>query len=147
MAMAWNCLEEYIANGNIMTLRRYADNSAVMDSLTYNYTSNTNRLAYVDDVVAGGSFSVDVDDQAAANYTYDAIGNLTSDNAESIDAIYWNVYGKIDSIKRDAASNKQHLWFRYGPDGNRIMKKSVEEGESDTAYTYYVRDEIGRAHV
>src|SRR5688500_6709316 len=98
----------YDANGNIITLRRYADNSAVMDSLTYNYNANTNRLAYVDDVVGSGTFSVDVDDQAAANYTYDAVGNLISDNAEGIDAIYWNVYGKIDSIKRDASSNKQH---------------------------------------
>ncbi|MBP7400250.1 MAG: hypothetical protein KA954_11720, partial [Chitinophagales bacterium] len=71
-----------------------------MDELTYNYITGTNQLDYVTDA-ATGTYSDDISGgQSTGNYTYDLIGNLISDNAEGINNITWNVYGKISSIDK-----------------------------------------------
>ena len=45
--------------------------------------TTNNRLNYVDDAVTTTTaYTDDIDDQAAANYTYDAIGNLVADFSE-----------------------------------------------------------------
>ena len=55
-------------------------------------------MTLVDDGVADNAFTQDIDRQLPNNYTYDAIGNLIKDNAEEIQNITWNVYGKMTSI-------------------------------------------------
>src|SRR5690606_35784001 len=82
---AWHESFNYDANGNITELNR-RNKTALMDNFTYHYKSGTNQLAYVDDAVSAGTASGDVDDQAAGNYRYDPIGNLTHDEAEEIDS-------------------------------------------------------------
>ncbi|MCG8576379.1 MAG: hypothetical protein MI810_15940, partial [Flavobacteriales bacterium] len=73
-------------NGNLLTLDRNGGSGTAMDDLAYHYDYNStisgqtvNRLLYVDDAVSAGSSSVDVDDQSAANYSYNEIGQLVGD--------------------------------------------------------------------
>ena len=134
----------YDANGNLKTLNRAGKvaAAATMDSFTYHYTSGTNKLEYVDDVVNSANYSVDIDDQSANNYEYDDIGNLTKDVSEEISDIDWTVYGKIQKIHRDVSSTKDELDFAYSPDGHRIMKRVVSSND-DTTTTWYVRDAQG----
>lgn len=155
----WNPITDYQtgyrydANGNILGLLR--NGFAVhfpgcytghldMDSLRYNYSSGTNQLISVDDIVNDTNYTVDIDDQDANNYGYDEIGNMIKDEAEEIDTIEWTVYGKVKKIIRDAASAKPDLEFIYDAAGNRVAK-IVKPGadESQWTRTYYVRDPSG----
>ena len=64
-------------------------------------------------------------------------GNLTKDVKEGIDSIYWNVYGKIASIKKQDTT----IFYGYDASGNRISKTVTKPGSSLT--TWYVRDASG----
>ncbi|MBI3136212.1 MAG: hypothetical protein HYZ14_16175 [Bacteroidetes bacterium] len=132
----------YDANGNIQTLLRYGNNAAlVMDNFTYDIddTNERNRLLSVGDVAAAGSYTVDVDNQAAGNYTYNDIGQLITDTQEGITNIEWTVTGKVHKIHKGS----DVIEFVYDALGNRVMK--VENGVDNTAavYTYYVHDAGG----
>jgi hypothetical protein len=76
----------YDPNGNILQYRRDAHKEAyIMDSLTYTYNSNTNKLNWVKDLAPSARYGSDpgdvpdIDNQAVNNYTYDEIGNLVKD--------------------------------------------------------------------
>lgn len=129
----------YDANGNILTYNRKGNNTfagkpLAMDSLTYTYQTGTNKLDFIDDKIDVANYDNDIDNQSAANYTYDAIGNLKTDNASNITNITWNVYGKIANI---AKSNGPTITYTYDVAGNRVSK-SVNGVE-----TWYVRDATG----
>ena len=133
----------YDPNGNIKTLNRFGvvktGNSGVttaMDNLTYTYQPNTNKLTHVDDSINKNNFDNDIDDQDPNNYTYDAIGNLISDNAEEIQNITWNVYGKMTSVVN--VKKERSLNFYYDAAGNRVKKIDGKDKA-----TYYVRDAQG----
>jgi RHS repeat-associated protein len=145
----WKETFAYDYNGNITTLVRHGKSPTTMDSMSYNYTANTNKLTYVDDAVAAGNYTTDIDDQSSGNYDYDKIGNLVKDVSEEIDTIVWNVYGKIERVVRTSASTKSDLEFRYDAMGNRICKiVKPRDGVSRLdqnawTYTYYLRDASG----
>lgn len=90
------------------------------------------------DAIAATTYTEDIDNQAAGNYTYDAIGNLVKDNAEGISNITWTVYGKIDKIIKADLSTIQ---YAYDAAGNRISKAVTKAGQ--TTSTFYVRDAQG----
>jgi RHS repeat-associated protein len=133
----------YDANGNILTYLRNGTTAGgrplAMDNLTYNYIAGTNKLAHVDDGVAAGNYTEDIDDQNTGNYQYDAIGNLTKDVKEGIDSISWTVYGKINSITKTGGTV---IAYEYDAAGNRVQKK-VTTGSTNIVTTYYVRDAQG----
>ncbi|HKO82324.1 MAG TPA: RHS repeat-associated core domain-containing protein, partial [Chitinophagaceae bacterium] len=146
----------YDANGNILRyLRQGFGANLAMDSLTYNYTYSggklsNNKLNYVRDRINNSTahssnYTEDIDDQASANYTYDLIGNLTKDNAESITSIVWNVYGKITQIVRTATANNPvtNVQYTYDAAGNRISKRIAKAGTTTIEYSWYVRDAQG----
>ncbi len=60
-----------------------------IDELTYGYNLDgngnliNNRLRHVKDTRNSSLCDYDIDDQNDQNYLYDAIGNLTKDNAEA----------------------------------------------------------------
>ncbi len=94
----------YDGSGNITKYKRYGDNNVLMDSLSYKYYANTNKLSSIRDNVSATAFTNDIDNQTSnTNYDYDAIGNLTKDSAASIGAngIEWTVYGKISKDHQD----------------------------------------------
>ncbi|WP_343785233.1 hypothetical protein, partial [Wandonia haliotis] len=70
-----------------------------------------------------GSLGDDLDNQSADNYTYDAIGQLISDEQEEIEEIVWTVTGKVAEIRRKATSTKPDLFFTYDALGRRIRKE------------------------
>ncbi len=135
----------YDGNGNLQTLKRYAKGSIgtgspanLMDNLVYHYMSGTNKLEWVDDSVTTSGISTDLEDQSAGNYTYDSIGNLIGDNAETIDTIIWHVNGKVRQVIRSSGDT---ITFTYDPLGNRIKKDVIMSGIQ--TLTYYVRDAQG----
>jgi RHS repeat-associated protein len=135
----------YDPNGNILSYNRRASQfgggQLPMDSLTYDYYTATNRLKHVGDNVAGGCCG-DIQNQTnASNYTYDAIGNLTSDVAEGIGSISWSVYGKIQTIIKGTTT----ITYNYDAPGARIRKSVTTQGRNgyETNVTVYVRDASG----
>ncbi|MBI5373721.1 MAG: hypothetical protein HZA79_16975 [Sphingobacteriales bacterium] len=130
----------YDPNGNIMTYNRHGDAARLsMDSMSYYYTANTNRLHKVTDAAADAAPGVysNYNDlkqgQADNNYQYDEIGNLTADASEGVTNISWTVYGKIASVTKNGST----ITYSYDASGNRIIKKTATEE------TYYVRDASG----
>ena len=125
----------YDANGNIKTYIRNGDKARLnMDSLLYIYQPNNNQLTQVLDYMPDNNAYNDIKSrQAANNYSYDAIGNLISDQQEGISAIKWNVYGKIASINKTTGA----INYKYDASGNRVMK------QTPTDTVAYVRDASG----
>lgn len=146
----------YDGNGNIQTLLRNGTiNTPGMDNLTYTYyndngttytgnpnTANaTNRLASVSDTVANANYPEDIDTQQPLNFTYDKIGNLTTDVKEGITTIEWNIQNKINKITK---ANNATIEYSYDTQGNRISK--VAQGftnQPTPKIEYYVRDAQG----
>lgn len=132
----------YDANGNIKTYQRNGTTAGGtplgMDNLTYSYNLSgvklvNNRLRHVQDVISDGNYTEDIDNQAADNYTYDAIGNLKTDTKDGISNITWSVQGKILSITKTNGT----ITYTYDVSGNRISK--AVNGKM----TWYVRDASG----
>jgi RHS repeat-associated protein len=147
---SYNERVSYDGNGNIKKYTRYFDvTSTPMDSLTYNYLAGTNKLGYVADASqAWVNVNKKIKNQAAGNYAYDEIGNLTQDISENIPAagIKWNVYGKISEINHSAAGvlySTKKINYTYDAAGNRIGKKVIKFGSPTVSYTWYVRDAAG----
>ncbi len=146
----------YDANGNIVKyLRQGFGSNLPMDSLSYNYTYNSgklvnNKLNYVTDQINGSTahstnYTDDIEDQAAGNYVYDRIGNLTADAKEGVTNITWNVYGKIKQVQRTAtaANPVTNIKYTYDAGGNRISKQVTKSAADSVEYTWYVRDASG----
>jgi len=85
---------------------RNGDAGNTMDSLNYKYYPATNKLSQVTDNVSATKYPTDIDNQAANNYNYDAIGNMISAASDTITNITWNVYGKIATITKNAKQIK-----------------------------------------
>ncbi|MGV3631915.1 MAG: RHS repeat-associated core domain-containing protein [Bacteroidota bacterium] len=134
-------------NGNLESMVRKVNSGGsqvTMDNFTYNYPDElvNNRLGHLDDAVSSGTFSVDVDDQEENNYIYDAIGQLTADEAAGITGIQWNVKNKVTLITKDDNSK---IEFKYDALGNRISKEVYPDGSDPTVMdaTHYVPDAGG----
>jgi len=133
----------YDGNGNILKSNRHGNgtNGIAMDSLTYRYSYDSNgrlinnRLNQVNDAVANANgYTTDLKDQTdAANYRYDAIGNLVHDTQAGIDTINWTTYGKIKNIVKGSTT----ISYTYSPSGQRVSKTA------SGLITYYVRDAQG----
>jgi len=139
---------KYDPNGNITNYLRYGNSARVMDSLTYNYVSNSNKLQFIRDTVDQGRWLyTDIDNQQSNNYVYDQIGNLTKDRDANnvLDSIKWNVYGKIVEIDRVPIpfgnNNSSTIKYTYDAAGNRISQAIVQDDK--TNYTWFVRDAQG----
>ncbi|EJF55176.1 hypothetical protein SapgrDRAFT_3543, partial [Saprospira grandis DSM 2844] len=141
----------YDANGNILSLSRYAGGNQI-DDLSYHYTYDVdpaqlpevssqaigqlynNQLQYVTDG-AGASTVGDLTSQpghdgavatSSQNYEYDEIGNLVRDSSEQIEEIVWNVQGKVQEVHFEAGKpGPSVLQYEYDPMGNRLAKKKL----------------------
>ncbi|PKP12739.1 MAG: hypothetical protein CVU08_09030 [Bacteroidetes bacterium HGW-Bacteroidetes-3] len=155
----------YDKNGNLQTLNRTGKTATgikAMDALNYVYNTDVtnkqlknNRLYSVSDNAAlKNNFTQDIDDGQpvgtlnestgefdGANYKYDAIGQLISDNQEGITNIDWRVDGKVATITK---ADNTAIAFKYDGLGNRIAKITTPQGNAqNTAYTIYSRDAQG----
>jgi RHS repeat-associated protein len=127
----------YDPNGNLSTLRRYGKNATIMDSLTYNYASNTNRLLNVDDAVSSSAYTIDLDDERPNNYYYNQNGQLVADTINAITAIGYNWQNLPISL---TTSGTWTNLYRYDAAGNRMYKYTDLAGEP----YYYINDVQGR---
>ncbi len=136
----------YDANGNIKKMWQKGwkiGGSFTMDSLLYQYTTNSNKLKWVrdgnnDPNTKLGDFkessqnNTDNLNSDAADYTYDGNGNMTIDNNKAIASIRYNHLNLPDSI---VVTGKGNIRYVYDAAGNKI-RKITTEGSKVTTTTY-----------
>jgi RHS repeat-associated protein len=126
----------YDNNGNITALNRRGENGAILDALTYNYYSGTNKLSKISDIFSS-SGTGDIVNQGNNNYTYSEIGELTQDNSEDNKIIY-DVYGKVIEVTTVANVTKAKYFYDGG--GQRVKKETYNGTTVKT--TWYIAGHI-----
>ncbi len=138
---------KYDQDGNILELIRYntrAIGPPVMDSLIYKYSAGTSVNDLLDDVYDCNDDAYDRDIHAhcpgssPSRYTYDPVGNTTSDMVNAQDNIEWNIYNKVTKTENTTDTNK--MFFQYNGMGNRVSKTfvgNIPNGSRKTTDYYY----------
>ncbi|WP_223826532.1 RHS repeat-associated core domain-containing protein [Flagellimonas sp. S3867] len=136
----------YDANGNIQSLKRNKgsqDGDNAMDDLSYTYKTTPqdgpNQLLQVTDAegdVTGAND--DIGTQAANNYSYNKIGQLTRNNAEDIDYFY-NASGLVTEVWQ---AGQPAVKFFYNDRNHRTKKETYTSGTLQYT-THYVRNVAG----
>jgi RHS repeat-associated protein len=124
----------------IKTLQRTNETGAMQDNLTYGYKSN-NQLDRVADAVATPTLAGYIENQAAGNYVYDAIGQLTENVGEKTKYRY-NTQGLVTEVQYN---NQAVVRFFYNERGQRIKKESYSTASPYTLQStdYYALDLSG----
>ena len=128
----------YDLMGNITNLKRYAAGT-LMDELQYNYTvsSNpTNQLQTVNDLSTNNAGQK----AGLTSYTYDANGNLTSDNSKEITGISYNLLNLPVTI---AGKNTTYTYDAGGQKLRRVIGGSTTESSDYIGGIQY--DAVGGA--
>jgi RHS repeat-associated protein len=137
----------YDANGNIKTLQRSNEAGTVTDNLVYNYTNpgtnpGTNQLKYVTENAAVTADLTDIENQAANNYSYDVLGQMTRNVKEDINYFY-NTQGLVTEVQK--AGHAVVKMF-YNERGQRVKKESYNTSTfALTSTDYYALDISGNA--
>jgi|GEM_PF-720049 len=118
---------KYDFNGNIMGLQRWGKTGSstygAIDRLGYTYSGN--RLTNVIDTVITG-YDVDLIPHGSGNYTYEANGNLKTDDHSQITNISYNSYLN----QPDEISLTSSRWIKYTYNGNdELLKAGYSTGE------------------
>jgi RHS repeat-associated protein len=110
----------YDTDGNLKNLQRNRQDGTLIDNLTYNYLSTSNRLSSISDAIIG---SAETWDAEAGAFTYDANGNVkTAPAPYSItSAITYDPANLPLSITRSGTTTN----YRYDDAGQRITKQDV----------------------
>lgn len=142
---AYSSAITYDRNGNIKTLKRYADSpSSMMDNMTYNPVSMTsNQLSYVTETAGVATYDDISNTQSSGNYVYDRLGQLSQDISEGI-TNQWR-YG--DKKLRQMTKGSDVTAFLYDPFGRRIAKINKPGGTTNKAlwsYSYYANEANGQ---
>jgi RHS repeat-associated protein len=129
----------YDANGNILSLYRKDHTGAMMDQLSYTYSTHSNRLSGLNDAISAQKHP-GLDISGMGTYSYNAIGQMT-DNDIDQHFFSYNVYGKTNAIYNNSNKTAGDLIARYGYDdrGFRLLK----DDKQNNTKTIYVRDASG----
>ncbi len=136
-------------NGNIRRIIRNKNNDEI-DDLAFTYESNSNQLKGVADngtddpyynpldgsstrINSGGGFNDFF--TGAADYTYDANGNLVSDLNKQIVEITYNHLQLPESIEFDESG---FITYTYDAAGNRLSKTILNANDEVVAQVDYV---------
>ncbi|TVZ52275.1 MopE-related protein [Dokdonia sp. Hel_I_53] len=139
----------YDKNGNIKTLVRSGHtNEAVtaygtMDSLTYSYLANSNKLTAVGD--AGSEITGFKNDYTGAvDYTYDLNGNMTKDLNKGITGIAYNHLNLPTAVTLDpvGTENDGVISYIYDATGVKLEKKVDPVNSSLDQVTQYASNFI-----
>ncbi len=141
----------YDRNGNLQTLKRYANVAAgntpvLMDDLSYNYhTTKRNRLLKVTDNITtslGLNTEIDFPNQTNANnYSYDEIGQANGNISEN--QLYeYNSRGLVEKISTQ--QNGVIAEFGYNVNKLRQWKISYNNLGSPVSILFYVYDIFGK---
>jgi len=141
----------YDKNGNLQTLKRYAENvgggsAHLMDDLTYKYiTGSKNKLRVVEDGAsntAGYTLDIDMATQSSStNYVYNEIGELTA-NTEEDKGFEYNAQGLVTRVF-SLSTNANIAIFTYNDKGLRHRKTSYDANGNALHNTYYSYDAGG----
>jgi len=118
----------YSDDGNFVKLGRHDSTSALMDSLSYSYTSGTNQLASYTNSAGSGS-----------TYTYDANGNAVSDSRSGIAFTICDINNLPVAIY---TATGQSQVYAYDVNGTRVRKYA-----SNGTDTYYLNDATGKTEL
>jgi RHS repeat-associated protein len=132
----------YDANGNIKTLQRTNETGTISDNLTYNYSyTGKNQLNSVTESAGVTTDLNDIENQAAGNYQYDAIGQLKQNVSENLNYLY-NTQGLVTEVQK---GTNPIVKFFYNERGQRIKKESYNTVSpySLTNTTFYELDLSG----
>jgi RHS repeat-associated protein len=132
----------YDSNGNIKKLQRTNNAGTTVDNLTYNYTNTgKNQLNSVTEAAAVTADLTDIETQAAGNYVYDAIGQMTRNVLENL-YYFYNTQGLVTEVKKGANTVVK---FFYNERGQRIKKESYNTASpfSLQSTTFYELDLSG----
>ncbi|HAZ92931.1 MAG TPA: hypothetical protein DCX70_05885, partial [Chitinophagaceae bacterium] len=132
----------YDANGNILYMVQYGlklGSSALIDRLSYAYTSSANKLARVTDAVNDpntrlGDFK-DGANTGADDYLYDVNGNLTQDLNKGIANI---VYNQLNLPEFIDLVEKGTVRYTYTAAGTRLKKQVFNRQTQITITTLYL---------
>lgn len=150
----------YDANGNILSMKHRGlklTSSATIDSLTYSYIANTNKLLNVidgenDATTKLGDFRTSTlhpssgsKNSSTVDYVYDGNGNMVKDlNKDMVtyggsNGIAYNHLNlpQTITVKKDGSNNKGSIEYTYDAAGNKL-KKTVYEPGVDTTITLYL---------
>ncbi|GEM_PF-1468878 len=124
---------QYDRIGNINSLDRTSRNAGggtytTLQSFNYNYGLGTNRLNAATGL--GGT--------TTRNYTYDANGNMLTDDYRNIDSTHYSRAAYPFYINLDG----DDVNYLYSVDDQRIYTK--ESNGSDSTKTYYLMDAMGK---
>ncbi len=131
----------YDIRGNITALGRNGYYSSTcgygqIDTLTYSYTSNTNRLSSITDNALSSQKMHGFDTgSGGSGYTYDDNGNLISDSYKGISSISYN-YLNLPNVV--IFSGGDTIEFTYDATGIKL-RKTVKQGST----VQYVQDYAG----
>ncbi|MGB4847973.1 MAG: RHS repeat-associated core domain-containing protein, partial [Saprospiraceae bacterium] len=120
--------------GNILTMGRHGLISptwtrAKIDSLTYTYTSGTNKLSKINDLAANAyGFNMN-GASTSATYTFDNNGNIKIDPYKKISNTTFNYLNLPDIISVTGSPNKE-IRFTYDASGVKLRKQITLVGGS-----------------
>jgi RHS repeat-associated protein len=127
----------YDPNGNIQTLQRTGQTSALTDEFRYRYKPNTNQLQAVH---PAGSPNA----PAILDYDYDELGQLTRQRDEQGQRYFtYDVTGKTTGVYLDAAHTQPVVAYAYDDRGFRVRQTVYPTTGAPAHVTTYVRDVAG----
>jgi RHS repeat-associated protein len=121
----------YDANGNIKSMWQkgmIGTKIETIDSLTYSYVSNGNRLSAVSDIDSSRTFAAKLGDfldgnKSANDYSYDGNGNLVADLNKHISSITYNHLNLPTTV---VIAGKGTIHYQYDALGNKLSKTVVD---------------------
>jgi len=139
-------IPQYDANGNIMQMVqkgfRIGKPIDAIDDLTYRYSSNSNKLAGVNDAANDptsklGDFHYNAATKDTADYSYDVNGNLITDKNKNITGI---VYNYVNLPQQITITGKGTISYTYDATGNKLKKTTIDNTvtPSKTTVTTYI---------
>jgi RHS repeat-associated protein len=133
----------YDPNGNILGMKQRGlkgFSSATIDSLTYSYYTNTNRLKQVvdgtnDNASKLGDFKYDAGAKTATDYTYNGNGSLVTDNNKKIWEITYNHLNLPVNVNAAGTYSGGNVTYTYDAAGTKLKKETYENPSHSTTIT------------
>jgi RHS repeat-associated protein len=125
----------YDLNGNVDSLQRYGkinvDEFGLIDDLKFTYYPISNALEKIDDLADPNLGFKDTN--TLTDFTYNAQGDITSDQNKGITSISYNYMGLIDKVHFGSSKSIENF---YTADGQKL--KTIYINGSDTLKKDYI---------
>ena len=126
----------YDANGNILTLNRYAANQQKIDELTYHYYNDGNKISNITDPIGDVANVTDYNGTTYPSYGYDYNGNMIHDYTKNIfNDIIYNYLNKPCLIEFTSGNKIQYI---YDATGIKLAKKVMANNAILGGSSYYL---------